>query len=76
MSNFGPPCPPCKHPEPSCVCDEYARLADELAFPIWDVECSDSDCALRDGHTVPHMSDLALAWYDGAGRVVQKILPL
>ncbi len=67
-------CPPCPTPD-DCYCDQAQKLADELAFPVvWDVECS--GCALRDGHTVPHMDDLALAWYDGAGQATQKILPL
>ncbi len=68
-------CPPCPTPD-DCACDQAQKLADELAFPAWSVECSDSGCALRDGHTVPHMDDLALAWYDGAGQATQKILPL
>ncbi len=68
-------CPPCPTPD-DCYCDRALVLANELAFPAWEVECSDSDCALRDGHTVPHMDDLELARYDGAGQATQKILPL
>ncbi len=67
------PCPPCKYPD-DCACEEYQLLADELAFPVDGVECADTDCALRDGHTVPHMSDLELARYDE--RTTQKIMLL
>ncbi len=66
-------CPPCPTPD-DCYCDEAGALADKLAFPMWGEECADNDCALRDGHTVPHMDDLELAWYDGAGAATQKIL--
>ena len=81
MTSWPPPsmtsgCPPCPTPD-DCVCDEAAQLADELAFPAGEeIECADSDCALRQGHTVPHMTDLALARYDGAGQVTQAVLPL
>ena len=73
---FGPPCPPCKYPA-ACACENMQRMAEELAFPVRDViECAGDDCALRDGHSVPHMSDLALARLDGAGQATQKLLPL
>ena len=78
--NWGPPCGRevgCRFPD-DCACERGIAAQQERARRAVheEIECADSGCALRDGHTVPHMDDLELAWYDGAGQATQKILPL